>query len=319
MKKSALLITIGKNSAGLYPDANARKAGPMEYRIPEAIPKKAAVINDLTGFGRCSLAVILPVISAMKVQACPVPTSVFSNHMGFPGYHYQDLTDGLSSYFNAYDALALSFDGIYCGFLNAPKQFHSVRRFMENQRRGGNSPLILIDPVMGDQGKPYRIVTEKLCREMKQLISYGTILTPNLTEACMLADMPFPETTPDTAFLQELAEKLLCMGPSKVVITGIIHDTHVINYCVEKTADGIHTFVYETPSNGESRPGTGDIFASILTADALHGIPFEASVKKAADFIRICVNASSQAGVPVSEGVILENYLPMLWSDNNEI
>lgn len=289
----------------------------MKQAISAAIPKKAAVINDLTGFGRCSLAVVLPIINAMKVQACPVPTSVFSNHMGFHSYYYQDLTDGLSSYLSGYDTLGLIFDGIYCGFLNSPKQFHSVRTFLENQC-ATSSPLILIDPVMGDHGKTYRIVTNELCQEMKQLVSYATILTPNLTEACLLTDTPFPDETVSSSLLQKLSKKLHSMGPSQIAITGIAHDGNVINYCSEKIDNKIREFSYEIPSNGESRPGTGDIFASILTACALNGIPFEESVKKAADFIAICVNASAKAGVPIKEGVIFENYLSLLWEENHE-
>ena len=281
------------------------------------IPKKAVVINDLTGFGRCSLAVVLPVMTAMGVQACPVPTSVFSNHMAFPSYYYKDLTDSLTPCFDEYDKLELAFDGIYCGFLNSERQFHSIRQFLEDQRRKSDKtdPVILIDPVMGDHGKPYRIVTEQLCREMRQLVSYATILTPNLTESCMLTGMPYPETTPGDSFLEEITGKLLDMGISKIAVTGIARDTHVTNYCVEKTPEGIHTFSYSVPSNGESRPGTGDIFAAVLTADAVNHIPFKASVKKAADFIRTCVNASALSRVPVREGVAYENHLSMLWGN----
>ncbi len=289
----------------------------MKQLFSAAIPKKAAVINDLTGFGRCSLAVVLPIINAMKVQACPVPTSVFSNHMGFHSYYYQDLTEGLSPYLNGYDTLGLTFDGIYCGFLNSPKQFHSVSAFLKQQSAAAH-PLILIDPVMGDHGKLYRIVTEELCREMKHLISFATVLTPNLTEACLLTDTPFPHNNVNDSFLQSLSEKLHFMGPTHVAITGIVNDTVVTNYCSEKTAAGIHTFSYRTATNGEARPGTGDIFASILTAALLNGISFEAAVKKAADFIRICVEASANADVPIKEGVIFENYLSLLWEDTNE-
>lgn len=291
-----------------------QKVNFMKQTFPAVIPKRAAVINDLTGFGRCSLAVVLPIINAMKVQACPVPTSVFSNHMGFHSYYYQDLTDGLSSYLKGYDSLGLLFDGIYCGFLNSPRQSQCVRRFLKQQSHQA-SPLVLLDPVMGDHGKTYRIVTAALCQEMKSLVSYATILTPNLTEACLLTDTKYPEKNVSTALLQEISEKLHEMGPSKVAITGIQDDTNVINYCSEKKQAGIHTFSYQTPCNGESRPGTGDIFASILTADALNGHSFQHSVQKAADFISLCVNASSQAGVPIQEGVIFENYLALLWEE----
>ena len=99
-----------------------------------SIPKRVAAINDLTGFGRCSLAVVLPVLNAMKVPACPVPTSVFSSHMAFPSYYYRDLSDGLSPYLEEYRKLGLVFDGIYCGFLNSQQQFAPLERFMEGQR-----------------------------------------------------------------------------------------------------------------------------------------------------------------------------------------
>lgn len=291
----------------------------MEYSIPDVIPKKTAVINDLTGFGRCSLAVVLPVISAMKVQACPVPTSVFSNHMGFSSYYHKDLTDGLSSYLDAYASLKLLFDGIYCGFLSSPAQFRSIFRFIQMQQHSAASqnkisPVILIDPVMGDLGKPYKIVTAALCHEMRQLVHTATIVTPNLTESCILTNAVYPTSHPSESFLRETAEKLIDMGPDKAVITGISKGNCVYNYCAERLDGKLHFFICETPFNGESRPGTGDIFASILMADALNGVDFEASVKKAADFIHICVNASSQAGVPVKEGVLLENYLSLLFT-----
>ena len=293
----------------------------MEHSVPDLIshtvPKKTAVINDLTGFGRCSLAVVLPIVSAMKAQACPVPTSVFSNHMGFPSYYHKDLSDGLSSYLNAYDAMGICFDGIYCGFLSSPQQFHSVFEFIKAQRRlsleqNRIPPVILVDPVMGDLGKPYKIVTNSLCLKMKRLVRNATIVTPNLTESCMLTDTVYPASAPSGSLLHEIAWKLLEMGPSKVAITGISKGNFVSNYCAEMRNGKPYFFTYGTPFNGESRPGTGDIFASILMADAIVGAEFEASVRKAADFIRTCVDASSQAGVPVKEGVIFEHYLSLL-------
>lgn len=282
----------------------------FESSIP--IPKRIAAINDLTGFGRCSLAVVLPVINAMKVQACPVPTSVFSSHMAFSSYYYRDLSDGLSPYLEEYRKLELMFDGIYCGYINSPGQFIHLRQFMEAQREKG-TPVIVIDPVLGDNGRTYRLVTEELCRDMRSFISYATILTPNLTEACLLTGLPCPARTVETAFLQELMERLLDMGPAKAVITGIPGEDSLINYCGERGLHGISAFTCETASNGESRPGTGDLFAAILTADAVNQVPFSQSVQKAADFVRICVLASAAAHIPIREGVLFENYLSLLW------
>ena len=277
-----------------------------------SIPKRVAAINDLTGFGRCSLAVVLPVLNAMKVQACPVPTSVFSSHMAFPSYYYRDLSDGLSPYLEEYRKLVLVFDGIYCGYINSPGQFIQLRRFMEVQLASGD-PLILIDPVLGDNGHRYRLVTEETCRNMREFASFATILTPNLTEACLLTGQPCPEGTVETAFLQELMERLLDLGPSKAVITGIPANGSLINYCGERNSGRTSVFSCKTSSNGESRPGTGDLFAAVLTADAVNQVPFSRSVQKAAAFVRTCVLASAHAHVPVREGVLFENYLSLLW------
>lgn len=285
----------------------------MNENISHTIPKRAVLINDLTGFGRCSLAVALPVVNAMKVQACPVPTSIFSNHMGFPSYYYKDLSDSLSPYLEGLSALGAAFDGIYCGFLNSAQQFEGVRHFLDVQEEKA-SPIILIDPVLGDHGKTYRIVTKEHCHEMKQLCAYATILTPNLTEACILTDTPFPAQTPDEAFLHDIAQKLLSLGPKKVAITGISHEDTLLNYCMEKK-ETLSSFSYAVPSDGKAWPGTGDLFASILMADALHDTPFESSVRKAADFIRLCVEDSQRLGAVSREGVLFENHLSVLWRD----
>ena len=281
------------------------------------LPKKAATVNDLTGFGRCSLAVVLPVINALGVQACPIPTSVFSSHMAFPSYYYKDLSDGLAPWLKEYEQMNLLFDGIYCGFINSSRQFPHLEQFMESQREKGCS-VILIDPVLGDNGTRYRLVTEELCLRMKQFIAQATILTPNLTEACLLTDTPWQAEADQPDFLYELMEKLLCMGPSRAVITGIPHKGQILNYCGEKTAHGLSVFSCETSSNGESRPGTGDLFAAILLADAVNRKPFADSVRKATDFIRLCVNASATAHIPIREGVLFETYLPELWRQGNE-
>lgn len=281
------------------------------------IPKKAAAINDLTGFGRCSLAVVLPIINALGVQACPIPTSVFSSHMAFPSYYYKDLSEGLAPWLEEYEQMNLVFDGIYCGFINSPRQFPYLEHFMESQRRNGH-PVILIDPVLGDNGTRYRLVTEELCLRMKQFVAQATILTPNLTEACLLTDTPWQGEAAQPDFLHGLMEKLLRMGPSRAVITGIPHNGQIINYCGERTGHGLSVFSCETSSNGESRPGTGDLFAAILLADAVNQESFADSVQKATDFIRLCVNASAQAHVPIREGVLFETYLPELWRKSRE-
>ena len=153
--------------------------------------KKIAVINDMSGFGRCSIAVSMPIISAMKVQCCPVPTSIFSNHTGFPEFFFEDYTAKMQPYIDNWKKLGLEFDGIQTGFLGSEQQIEIVKRFISDFRT--ERTTVIIDPVMGDHGKPYPTYTDELCQAMKQLVGYADILTPNLTEACILTDTPFHE------------------------------------------------------------------------------------------------------------------------------
>lgn len=274
------------------------------------IPKKAAVINSFAGYGRCSLTEALPILSAMRVQACPVPTAVFSNHTGFAAFACQDLTAFLPSYLEQWKQLNLTFDGVLCGFLGQAKQILSVSSFLSDQKSRG-CQTILVDPVMGDHGKPYRTITPKHCQKLRSLIPLADIITPNITEACLLTDTPWKDGFWNESELSELCQRLHKLGPSKIVITGLpclIHGKEGFeNYlsCREPFSQRACL----TPSAGPSRHGTGDIFASILMADALNGVDFSVSVQKAADFISKCISASNALQIPEPDGVCFENFL----------
>lgn len=275
---------------------------------------KLAVINDLTGFGHCSLAVAIPIISVMGVQACPVPTGIFSNHMAFPEWHYTDFTPEMSSYLSVWERLSLSFDGISCGFLGNEALIPALSGFFKHQKETYGT-CILLDPVMGDHGRAYSSVTPSYQKALTGLCSLADILTPNLTEACFLTGTAYPEELltknnlqPLLSLLSGMAAKLHGMGIGKVVITGIKIGNFFGNY-VSVSGSGELLF---SPAGGPSRPGTGDIFAAILSADAVKGIPFTDSVKKAAEFVRICTEGSAALNIPIVEGVCLEQYLSLL-------
>ncbi len=294
---------------------------------------KLAVINDLTGFGHCSLAVAIPIISVMGVQACPVPTGIFSNHMAFPEWHYTDFTPEMSSYLSVWERLSLSFDGLSCGFLGNEALIPVLSGFFKHQKETCGT-CILLDPVMGDHGRAYSSVTPSYQKALTGLCSLADILTPNLTEACFLTGTAYPEELltalsglstvsgalpsgqsdtsgrlePLLSLLSGMAAKLHSMGIGKVVITGIKIGNFFGNY-VSVSGSGELLF---SPAGGPSRPGTGDIFAAILSADAVKGIPFTDSVKKAAEFVRICTEGSAALNIPIVEGVCLEQYLSLL-------
>ena len=305
-------------------DKNAQKGGDFVPRL--------AMINDIAGFGRCSTTVSLPVISVMKVQVCPVPTSVLSNHLGFPLCHFDDYTSHMRDYIKVWNELGLTFDGLYCGFLGNEEQINIVREFVEMFR----PPLFLLDPVMGDHGRASSSITETHVQKMKELLPLADIITPNITEACLLTGTPWKDGEWTMQELSGLCLKLatLCQTDStlslsehfhdasnsvidtsrtvsrrtSIVITGIRQGDSLVNFLWD---DGVYTTV-SPPIAGASRPGTGDIFASILAADAVRGETLLSSVQKAANFVGLCIAGSEKAGTPVQEGVVFEKYLAAL-------
>ena len=267
--------------------------------------KKIAVINDFTGFGRCSIVVALPVISMLKVQCCPLPTSIFSNHTGFKSFFFDDYTEKMPAYIQEWKKLGLQFDGISSGFLGSKEQIQIVTQFFKEFKTEQN--LIVVDPVMGDYGKTYSTYTPQMCEEMKKLVSYADILTPNVTEACILTDTLYKEKF-TMAEYRKMAETLCEKGPSKVVISGIVQGEFIANYCYEK---GHEPKIVRSHKVGTQRSGTGDIFAAIIVADAVNGVPFEDSVRKASRFIKKCILKSIELDIPITDGVCFEE---VLWS-----
>lgn len=287
---------------------NANNCNTTAQKGGDFVPR-LAMINDIAGFGRCSTTVSLPVISVMKVQVCPVPTSVLSNHLGFPLCHFDDYTSHMRDYIKVWSELGLTFDGLYCGFLGNEEQIDIVREFVEMFR----PPLFLLDPVMGDHGRAYSSITKTHVQKMKELLPLADIITPNITEACLLTGTPWKDGEWTMQELSGLCEKLasLCLKDSvgaSIVITGIRQGDSLVNFLWD---DGVYTTV-ATPIAGASRPGTGDIFASILAADAVRGETLLTSVQKAANFVGLCIAGSEKAGTPVQEGVVFEKYLAAL-------
>ncbi len=269
--------------------------------------KKIAAINDLTGFGRCALTVSLPVISHMKLQCCPVPTSVFSNHAGYPEYFFDDYTQRLEQYLAMWKKLGLKFDGIMSGFLGSAEQIGVVEQFVREFRR--QDTVVVIDPVMGDHGKIVGTYTEEMCREMRKLVSLADIITPNLTEACKLTDTPYKEKGWKKSELCTMAQKLRKMGPEKIVITGIPQGEYIANYLYQEEEEPA---LFRTFRVGDERCGTGDLFASIIAADAVNGVSFKRSVKKASLFVKKCMLRSIEMDVEPKNGVCFEELLSLL-------
>ncbi len=262
---------------------------------------KLAMFNDISGYGHCSTTVSLPVISAMQVQVCPVPTAVLSNHLGFPVCHATDYTPHMRKYLKAWKELGLSFDGLYCGYLGTIEQIEIVKEFLDEFRPG----FFLLDPVMADHGKCYASVTDSYCESMRGLIARADLITPNVTEACLLTDTPYKDNSWTDYELLDICKKLSAICDADIVVTGLSRNNQFINYIWQA---GIR-YTYTTQKEGQSRPGSGDLFASILAADALHHVKLETSVQKASEFVAKCIAESEKAQIPLCDGIMFEPYL----------
>ena len=249
-------------------------------RKPGYIPRIAAV-HDLCGYGKCSLGVAIPVLSAAGCDVCPVPTGLFSAHTRFPMFYMHDTTDMLKPYLDAWVEEGIELDAVYSGFLGAAEQVDSIRRLYEEHP----GALRFVDPVMGDGGQKYATYTDELCAAMAALVDGADVLTPNLTEASILTGIPYEGQDVDEAYVLGQIDALLAMGTKNVVIKGIVHEGEDIIRNYVKGAD----VAFEEVSS-ELLPymlhGTGDLYASSLLAAIMAGRSLGDAVVFAGDFVR---------------------------------
>ncbi len=269
--------------------------------------KRVATINDITGFGRCAAAVMQPIISAMKIQCCVIPTAVLSVHTGFPDYFLHDFTPYFSAYMDSWEKTGLEFDGICSGFLGSEEQISMVEDFFCRFKK--EETLVLVDPVMGDEGRLYSSYTEAMSREMKRLLPYADVITPNLTEACRLLDVSYDEADISPEGLDKLAAALGAMGPDRVVITGLPKRTELLNYVYEKNKT---PKIITTEKIGGERSGTGDVFSSVVTGALVRGYDFEQAVSRAVSFLDKAIAYTVQMGLPWNYGICFEEFLQEL-------
>lgn len=268
--------------------------------------KTAAAIHDLSGFGRCALSVILPTISAMGIQCVPIPTAVLSTHTGgFEDFVLRDLTDYLPAALSHYQRLRIGFDAVYTGFLASEEQADGCREFF----RAFPSALKVVDPVMGDNGAAYRTYTPELIRRMTALVQCADVITPNPTEAALILGEEYRDTFSEER-LGRVMRRLCVLCPS-VVMTGVtLADGRYGNAAMERGSETLRFFPLEKiPA---FYPGTGDLFASVLTGSLLHGKSLSDAAKKAGDFCSLAIRASLENGQPQRNGVEFERVLQFL-------
>lgn len=272
-------------------------------------PKRIAAIHDLSGFGRCSLTVIIPVLSAMGLQVCPVPTAVLSTHTGGMGdVAMRDLTDYLPAALAHYRRLDLLFECVYSGFLGSQQQIDGCMEFF----RSYPDALAVVDPVMGDHGKPYRTVTPEMRRRMHELVAVADLITPNLTEACMLLGEEYQSVPMTRAEAKSRLVRLAGMGPRQVVITGVqlASGERLANIGYDRERGAFWCVVGDYVP--VSYPGTGDLFAAVLTGSLLCDDSLPMAMDRATRFSELAIRTTFGYGFDPRHGVVLERVLEWL-------
>lgn len=270
------------------------------------VPRVAA-IHDLSGFGRSSLTIVLPVLSAMGVQASPLPTALLSTQTsGFGDYFFLDLSDEMMKIADHWRKLNINFDAVYSGFLGSSRQVEIVSDFIDDFGPGGQ--FVVVDPVMGDDGKTYGPYGSDIIKAMKKLIKKADIITPNFTEACLLLDTEYRMSI-EVPPLKEWMRKLSDMGPGKVVITSVpVNDkSRSFVFAYDRAFD---TFWKVSCSYiPAAYPGTGDILTSVLTGALLQGDSLPIALDRAVQFVSLAIRSTFGYKTPGREGVMFEKVL----------
>jgi len=273
------------------------------------VPRLVA-IQDISCVGRCSLTVATPILSVMGIQVCPLPTAVMSTHLGgFGTPACCDFTSYMTAFFQHWQQENIDFDCIYSGFLASVQQLDIVERFLQEFSR--KRPLILIDPVMGDNGKLYATYTLDMQLRMKQLVTKADIITPNYTEACFLLDEAYQESVCDPQIMEKWLVRLSSLGPQQVIITGILYSTdQLLTIGYDRQQQEFYHFLNKRiPAK---YPGTGDAFASVLAGTLLQGSTLPNAIERATQFVAAAIEVTLAAGSPNREGILLEKLLPQL-------
>lgn len=271
--------------------------------------QRVAAIHDLSGFGGGSLSAVIPILSALGLQVCALPTALLSTHTGgFTDFHFRDLTEDMRRIIDHWRRLDLSFDGIYSGFLGSAEQIRIVRNFIASFRKA--SSLVVIDPVLGDDGQLYETMSPQMVGGMRELAAAADVITPNITEAALL--LGYEPGPASTLIAKDWARDLAALGPARIIITSVPENhgggTAVVAY--DKTNERF--WKVACPYIPARYPGTGDIFASVITGSLLQGDSLPLSLDRAVQFVSLAIRATFGHNFPEREGVFLERVLPSL-------
>ncbi len=265
--------------------------------------KKIALINDMSCVGRCSLTAALPIVSACGFQAVPLPTGFFSAQSEFEGFVCADLTDRMQSFADHWKDIGVRFDAIYTGYLATRQQAETVKHFLIDFKK--SDTLLVVDPVMGDNGEFYSGIDESFISEMRFLCAMADVITPNVTEAEMIAGIECTHPPYSADHIKELLINLRNLGTGRIVITGIESDDGQIG-CAVYDSYTRKANMFFTPKAEGRFPGSGDVFASTLVSAIMKEKEFTDAVQIAMTFTCDCVEKTALSDDPRGFGLQFE-------------
>ncbi|GHU62059.1 pyridoxal kinase [Bacteroidia bacterium] len=270
--------------------------------------KRVAAIHDISGFGKCSLTVALPIISAAGIETTVLPTAVLSTHTGgFTGFTYRDLTEDIQAIADHWKSLDIKFEAIYTGFLGSFEQLELVTKFFETFKTKDN--LILVDPVMADNGELYKIFSPEFALGMRKLCEKADIIVPNFTEAALLIGEPYNPGPYTEEYVADMLKKLSALGPKRIVLTGVFFNEKELGAATYDATTAKTSYALEKRVQGYYH-GTGDVFGSALLAALLNNFPLDEAATIAARFTTSSIQKTAQAKTDIRFGVNFEQSIP---------
>lgn len=271
--------------------------------------KRIMAIHDISCVGRCSLTVALPIISAAGHDCGVLPTAVLSTHTGgFTDFTYRDLTQDINPISAHWQSLGLSFDAMYSGFLGSFEQIDLVAQLFKTYKTTDN--IVLVDPVMADEGKLYAIYSPEMAKGMARLCAHADIIIPNITEACFMVDETYKEGPYDKAYIENLLQKLADLGPKQVVLTGVYFDNDKLGAAVYDATKNKTEYVFAQRIEGHFH-GTGDVFGSALLSALLNDFALVDAAQIACDYVCESIRTTIELDQERRYGVAFERALPM--------
>jgi len=271
--------------------------------------KRIVTVQDISCLGKCSLTVALPIISAMGVECAVVPTAVLSTHTMFRGYTFRDLTDDIQPIIKHWQKEGITYDAVYTGYLGSFEQLSLVSDMFDLYKKDG--ALIVVDPVMADNGKLYPGFTEEFAKSMAGICGKADVIVPNLTEASYMLGVPYVGSDYDEEYIKDMLKKLCALGCKKAVITGVSFEKGRLGV-MAYNSETDNYFTYFNTHLPVSYHGTGDIFTSCLLGGLMNDLGLEGALKLAVDYTVECIAKTTENPNSRSYGVDFESAVPML-------